>query len=53
MPHPLLDANGHMIEHVPAFDRYLKQAGVGRLHELRQDGELRWFAILAAALSDA
>ena len=28
LPHPVLDADGHLIEYAPVFDRYLKEAGV-------------------------
>ncbi len=28
LPYPVLDADGHLIEYAPVFDRSLKEAGV-------------------------
>jgi predicted TIM-barrel fold metal-dependent hydrolase len=47
LDHPVLDADGHLIEYAPVFDRYLKQAGLeGGFLEFGQtanfDGSRLW-----------
>ena len=50
LDHPVLDADGHLIEYAPVFDRYLKEAGLeGGFFEFAQtasfDGSRLWQAL--------
>lgn len=50
LDHPVLDADGHLIEYAPVFDRYLKEAGIeGGFMEFGQtanfDGSRLWQAL--------
>lgn len=50
LSHPVIDADGHFFEYIPAIDHYLKEAGVehgmaGLLRTSSFDGAVRWDAM--------
>lgn len=48
LSHPVVDTDGHTVEHFPAFQDYLKQVGgaelAGRIvSSIQKNGSVRWY----------